>query len=123
MYYPKPFSVRSKLITNAARGERCTLRLPGYCNGRVDTTVACHLPGHNKGVGKKVNDLHIAFACSACHDIIDGRFRSHHLNGGVILDACLRGLSETQHRLVELGFIVIPDFEHPSIQPIAITAI
>lgn len=49
--------------------------IPGVCNGNPETTVAAHSnqQKHGKGVGHKSDDCFIAFACSACHDAIDGR--------------------------------------------------
>jgi hypothetical protein len=50
------------------------VRLPG-CNGRRDTTVLAHyrLAGYC-GTGMKPDDYTFgAWACSDCHDLIDGR--------------------------------------------------
>lgn len=96
--------LRSPAILAAASGQPCALRLPGICNHNPATTVAAHLPGIGKGVGTKVSDLHVAFSCSACHAAID-----HHayepLTDAMVLDAMLRGLGETQARLVGMGII------------------
>ena len=61
-------------ITKAARGRDCMVRIPGVCNGNPETTVLAHyrLAG-TCGAGVKPNDLQGAWACSACHDQIDGR--------------------------------------------------
>ena len=49
-------------------------RIPGICNHDPATTVLCHIRRPwNAGVGMKPDDLHGFFACSACHDEIDGR--------------------------------------------------
>ncbi len=103
---PKPTKVRSKALRHSARGETCTIRLPGVCNHDAETTVLCHLPGHAKGIGTKESDLHAAYACSACHDAIDGR-RPHYLGGAIVLDAMLRGLSETHARMIDAGLITV----------------
>ncbi len=62
-------------ITKAARGRDCQVRIPGTCNGNPETTVLAHyrLVGTRSGMGIKPNDLQGAWACSACHDAIDGR--------------------------------------------------
>lgn len=62
-------------IRDAANGEECTVRITGACNYRTDTTVGAHWPGldGDRGMGMKAFDLCIAFACSGCHDVIDGR--------------------------------------------------
>ena len=55
----------------SARGQDCMVRIPGICNGNSETTVLAHLNGG--GMGRKRSDIHGAFACSACHDVLDGR--------------------------------------------------
>jgi hypothetical protein len=62
-------------IRDSANGEDCHVRLAGICNGRTDTTVWSHWPGldADRGMGLKALDLCGAYACSACHDAIDGR--------------------------------------------------
>lgn len=62
-------------IRRAARGQDCTLRLPGVCNFDPDTTVLCHSNylADGKGMGLKAPDTAAAFGCSACHDLLDGR--------------------------------------------------
>lgn len=71
-----PRQVRTdQAIRESANGEECHVRLPGFCNGRTDTTVWSHWPGldADRGMGLKALDLCGAYACSACHDAIDGR--------------------------------------------------
>ena len=60
---------------DAARGEECTLHIPGACTGGTDTTVAAHWPGMDgdRGMSLKSFDACIAFACIGCHDTVDGR--------------------------------------------------
>lgn len=89
-------------LTKAARGRDCQIRVPGTCNGDPDTTVLAHfrLAGTRSGMGIKPNDLQGAWACSACHDAVDGRskaeFNQHelrvmHLEGVVrTIDALVR---------------------------------
>lgn len=50
------------------------MRVPGHCNWRPETVVLAHLSGG--GMGRKAPDLHGAFCCSACHDVLDGRSSS-----------------------------------------------
>jgi hypothetical protein len=104
--------VRSSAIMKAARGMPCSLRLPGICNHNNQTTVAAHLPGIGKSMGSKVSDLHTAFACSACHAAIDTHsWEKRGLTAAIVLDAMLRGLAETQSRLVADGIIQVPSGE------------
>lgn len=64
---------RNKKLTNAARGQECTLQIPGVCQGGTETTVACHSPLLEDRQGSKSPDFAIAFGCMACHDVIDRR--------------------------------------------------
>lgn len=112
MFDPKTFTVRSKKVLAAAEGRNCTLRIPGRCNHDPSTTVACHLPGHNSGTAKKVDDIHIAFGCSSCHDAIDMRGNVWKtMPAAVLLDAMLRGHAETLNILVGEGLISVAGFE------------
>lgn len=66
---------RMTKIRASARDEECTLRFPGVCNWRTDTTVLCHsnLLEDGKGAGLKAPDTAAAYGCAACHDTLDGR--------------------------------------------------
>jgi hypothetical protein len=94
--------VISKKLRDSARGQDCTVRIPGACNFNPETTVLAHIPCGHKGVGIKGPDMIAVFACSGCHDAIDGRSR-------VEVDASdlLRALAETQIRWIELGLMTI----------------
>lgn len=65
--------IRLKKIRDSARGQACTVQSP-WCNGNPETTVFAHYgePGE-KGMGLKPDDTSGAYACSACHDRLDGR--------------------------------------------------
>lgn len=74
----KPMKSKGPKMTpmrRAARGEECTLRLPGVCNFDPETTVLCHSNrlADGKGMGLKAPDTAACFGCSACHDVLDGR--------------------------------------------------
>jgi hypothetical protein len=62
-------------IRKAARGQDCTIRLPGVCNGDSATTVLCHSNSlaDGKGMGLKAPDTAAAFGCSTCHAVLDGQ--------------------------------------------------
>lgn len=123
---PKPFAIRSEALTKSAKGQECTLRLPGVCNHDPSTVVLCHLPGSkrtgSKGTGQKGHDTHAVYGCRACHDYIDGRQRrgdilrvgrydAAPLADAIILDAMLRALDETHYRMVEAGLITVKGFQ------------
>lgn len=74
----KPMKSRRPKMTpirKAARGQDCTINLPGVCNHANYTTVLCHSNSlaDGKGMGIKAPDTAAAFGCSACHDVLDGR--------------------------------------------------
>jgi len=64
---------RNKKLTAAARGQQCTLQIPGVCQGDTETVVACHSPLLEDREGTKAPDFCIAFGCAQCHDILDRR--------------------------------------------------
>ena len=61
-------------LRKLARDRECQIRAPGVCNGDPATTVLAHyrLAG-TCGTGMKPNDIQGAWACSSCHDYVDGR--------------------------------------------------
>ena len=64
-------------ITESARGQECQVRLIGICNHNDETTVFAHYrKGGLGGMGKKPKDIFGAYACSACHDVLDGRVKA-----------------------------------------------
>jgi hypothetical protein len=63
-----------KDLRTFARGKPCMVRLAGICNFNPETTVLAHIRRANvAGMGQKPSNLCALFACSACHDVIDGR--------------------------------------------------
>jgi len=92
-------------ISESAKGQDCTIRLPG-CNGNPETVVLAHINGirFGHGVGKKVNDIHGAYACSHCHDVVDRRKYTNISNIEIKL-AHYEGVLETQIRLIEKGLL------------------
>jgi hypothetical protein len=60
-------------ITESARNEQCTLRIPNVCNYDSSTTVWAHSnrSRDGKGLGLKANDENGAYACYACHSVYD----------------------------------------------------
>ncbi|QKJ87425.1 DUF1364 domain-containing protein [Paramixta manurensis] len=66
-------ALRSKYLTDSARGRQCTLQIPGICNFNRETVVLCHLPSLTHGMAYKSDDFWAVFGCSDCHDVIDGR--------------------------------------------------
>ncbi len=91
-------------ITKSARGEGCTIRIPGVCNFNPETTVFCHIGGG--GMGMKASDIHGAYGCSDCHSAIDGHMKTDFTKQELQLmhyDAMV----ETQLTLLTKGLIKI----------------
>lgn len=87
-------------LRDAARGQRCTVMIPEVCNGNPETTVLAHVRLPGTGMGRKPPDWFAVFACSACHDAIDGRRLSPFLmtDCGVYLIPALFRTLEIQFR-------------------------
>jgi hypothetical protein len=96
-------------ITASARGENCTIKLIGVCNGNPDAVVYAHSNKlqHGKGRGLKASDRYGAYACSACHDVIDGRVPRPKWMGKAFADeAFSEGMARTHTILLQKGLIV-----------------
>lgn len=92
-------------ITDSAKGEQCTIRIPGYCNHNPETVVFCHIDKvrFGKGVGYKAKEGRLdigAYGCSGCHaaihDKVDGAYESH-----------LEAIIETFMILVKKGLVLV----------------
>ena len=91
-------------ITKSARGEDCTLLL-GNCSGN-ETVVLCHV-GKNRGMAIKCGDHFAVYACSICHDVIDGRFNSVYYDKSELAEIKIIALERTQQKLIDKGLLVI----------------
>jgi hypothetical protein len=81
------------------------VRLPGICNHNSATTVLAHIRLSGvSGMGIKADDLLGAWACSACHDAIDRRFRTD-LDRDYVRLAHLEGMVRTIAQLRKEGLI------------------
>ena len=90
---------------DAARGQECQVRIPGICNFNRETTVLAHyrLSGLC-GTGIKPLDLIGAWACSDCHDVLDGR-RSLNWNKDELRLMHLEGMCRTIAALHKRGLL------------------
>lgn len=70
---PKTAPKRNRALLDLAKGMPCLLLVPGCCNHRIDTTVACHsnLSCHGKAGVRKADDQYSVCGCSACHAWLD----------------------------------------------------
>jgi hypothetical protein len=101
-------SRRSTPIRQAARGENCTVCLPGCPNDR-DTTVLAHLRIFGGGgTGMKPSDAEAVFADAYCHDRIDGRVPWVHIADEFDFWECIaRALVRTHRILRERGVLIL----------------
>lgn len=82
-----------------ARERDCMIRAPG-CNHNTQTTVLAHLNGG--GMGTKRHDIHGAWSCSHCHDLVDGRI-SADISVSMRRLYLLEGIIRTQDALIAEG--------------------
>ena len=91
--------------TRSARGQQCQVRIPGCCNHDPETTVLAHLNG--AGMGAKHLSIHGAYACSNCHDVIDGRKQMAWLGRTDIKLMHHEGVIRTQIIMVKNGVLIL----------------
>lgn len=85
-----------------AKGQTCTIRLPGCSGGGEDTVLAHYRLSGTCGVGLKPPDTLAAHACHCCHDRIDGRVKTD-MDREFIRLAFAEGVMRTLYRLHEQG--------------------
>ncbi len=95
--------VVSEKLRKSARGEACTLQIPGVCNCDWSTTVLAHLPSEVAGRSTKSDDWHSCYACMACHS----HFDLHRMSKADETWYAYRGLQRTLRRMFETGLLVI----------------
>lgn len=94
----------SAALRKAARGQSCTVWLPGCHFDRAETVVLAHLrlPGFC-GVGQKPADWLAAHCCFACHQHVDFRQTLPGYTREQIRLAHAVGVFRTLARLIEQG--------------------
>ena len=102
-------NIRSRKNLKAAKGQDCTIRLPGCCNQDPETVVAAHLPHKSAGRAMKAHDVLIADGCSACHLAIDGQspydWEAHGIDRW---EALFSAMADTLVNRIERGIIIVP---------------
>ena len=98
--------IRAKALTKAARDQDCTLMLDNVCNGDPATTVFAHFNDGFQGMGIKANDTSGCFACSSCHDVIDGRV-GNTFEPGYLAEQKLQAILKTLHIWDGLGVLYV----------------
>ena len=88
-----------------AAGQECQIRIPFICNRDPATTVLAHIRlAGVTGTALKAPDLLGAWACSACHDVVDWRAKSD-FSPDIIRLYHLEGMARTIAALVREGAI------------------
>jgi len=91
---------QSKKLRDSAKGQECFIRSP-VCNYDPSTTVLAHLNGG--GMGTKHSDHIAAFACSSCHDLVDGNYKGY--SPAVVQTMHYEGIFRTQQYWADIGLI------------------
>lgn len=94
-------------IRKSAEGENCTVRLDG-CRNDTTTTVLAHLNSvrHGHGTAHKNSDLHGAYCCFHCHQILDNAVKTN-LDRDFVKLAHYEAILETQLKLIKKGLITL----------------
>jgi len=95
-------------IRQSARGEDCTINLPGVCNYNPETVCWCHSnrSEHGKGMGLKAKDEHGAYGCYDCHMVYDRqRKRPEHLSLDNVEEAFTMAMMKSRQILKDKGLI------------------
>lgn len=95
-------------VRKSAEGENCTFQIAGVCNYDPATTIYAHLPDESNGMGKKSDDISGAYACSDCHDLIDGRNKQKFAFKPEDIEWYMRrAQTRTLRRLIEKGVVIV----------------
>lgn len=93
-------------LRQLAKGKPCQIRMYGVCNHDPETTVLAHLRMMGiTGMGQKSPDALGAWACSACHDVVDGRKKSDFERDYVRM-CFYEGVLRTQYQLLKDEYLV-----------------
>ena len=97
--------IRSKKITQSARGEACTMFSPVCNGGGDDATVFCHSNDSvaGKGGSQKADDIFGFFGCSACHSWFDHKQAA----SWILNEYEKKAVYRTQRRLIDMGLIIV----------------
>ena len=93
--------------TKSAKGQECQVRIPEICNHDSETVVFAHLNGG--GMGYKRPDIHGSYACSDCHDVVDGRVPLNYSEWtrAEINALFLEGVIRTQEIMIKEGILIL----------------
>ena len=93
-------------ITEAAKGKRCTARLPGICNYDNSTSIWSHINSIRWGAGRghKAPDICGLITCNKCADVLDRRVKTE-LERDYVMQLIYEGHMESLMILWEEGII------------------
>lgn len=94
-------------LRQSAKGMACLVRIPGVCSFDESTTVLAHIRCKNTGVGMKSHDLHGAYCCARCHDVLDGRVKQGDFSKAELRLMHLEGMVRSQLSMLAHGYISI----------------
>ena len=96
--------MKTTKIQKFARGQECSLRIPGVCRQAPDneTTVLAHAPYPGRG-GTRLHDWWGAPACSECHRLID----SEPVFGFNYKEIWLPAIHEWQEKLIKAELLIV----------------
>ena len=94
-------------IRQSARNQACTVGTPHICNGNPETVVLAHLNG--AGIGAKHPDWMGAWACSACHALIDGEYVKYGITRDERDLLHYKAILKTQEHLFNMGLLKIAE--------------
>lgn len=95
-------------LRRSAKGEACTLRIPGVCKNDTSAVVLCHVNGVLlKSNNSKQVDMHAFYGCSACHDAQE--YQSNWAKHGITWRDIIRAVFETQKKMVAKGLIFVKE--------------
>jgi len=93
-------------LRKEAKGRGCMVRIFGICNHNSETVVLAHIRiAGVSGMGMKSPDLIGAWACSACHDEIDGRTHKSGMTHDELRLAHFEGMARTISQLEKEGLV------------------
>lgn len=91
-------------LRDSAKGQPCTLMIPGVCCCDTETTVLAHLYPLGRSMGAKSPDYLGCFACAECHAYLD----QHRMPRADENHYALRALALTWARWISIGLITLP---------------
>lgn len=97
----------STKYVNGAKGQPCSFRMPGICDGGGETTVFAHIRDSHTGRSIKASDISGADACYHCHAKFDGQSGAP-LSEAEWLFYALRGIQETLENRIRRGLLIVP---------------